>query len=177
LGSRFGLLAFHGGNLEKGTDVIAAAAASASGASLYTIVQPPDLRWHLPSVEFQPSRSEALASFLSHVTECVAVHGYGREGRWTTLLLGGRNRSLAAALGAALRTGLPDFEIVDSLDDIPVELRGVHPRNPVNLPSGGGVQLELPPRVRSGTGVPSYQPAYEAAVVDALVAVAQRSSG
>ena len=28
------------------------------------------------------------------------------------------------------------------------ELRGLHPSNPVNVPPGGGVQLELPPRVR-----------------------------
>ena len=178
LRSRFGLLAFHGGNLERGTDGIAAAAAARSGASLYTVVQPPDLRWHVPSVEFQPSASAALAAFVEHVEVCVAVHGYGREGRWTTLLLGGRNRALAATLGAALRAGLgAGFEVVDELDDIPVELRGVHPRNPVNLPAGGGVQLELPPRVRPGTGVPTFQPAYEAAVVDALVAVATGTAG
>jgi hypothetical protein len=41
--------------------------------------------------------------------------------------------------------------IVDDLDGIPVELRGLHRRNPVNLPSGGGVQIELPPRVRGTT--------------------------
>ena len=34
------------------------------------------------------------------------------------------------------------------LDDIPRELRGLHPDNPVNVPRRGGVQLELPPRVR-----------------------------
>lgn len=173
LGSSFGLLAFHGGNLERGTDRIADAAAARSGASLYTVVQPPDLRWHVPSTEFQPSVSPALAAFLDHVATVVAVHGYGREGRWTTLLLGGRNRQLAAALGAHLRAGLgPGFEVVDDLEAIPVELRGVHPRNPVNLPPGGGVQLELPPRVRRGTGVPTFDPAYEEAVVAALAAVA-----
>lgn len=173
LGSRFGLMAFHGGNLERGTDLIAVAAAERSGASLYTVTQPPDLRWHVPSVEFTPARSAALARFVDHVDVVVAVHGYGREGRWTTLLLGGGNRPLAAQLGAALRAGLgPGFEVVDDLDAIPVELRGVHRRNPVNLPAGGGVQLELPPRVRRGTGAPTFDPAYEAAVIDALAAVA-----
>jgi phage replication-related protein YjqB (UPF0714/DUF867 family) len=92
---------------------------------------------------------------------------------WTTLLLGGRNRLLATQLGTALRSRLgDDFTIVDELADIPEELRGQHPRNPVNLPPGRGVQLELPPRVRSGTDVPTYQPAYEAAVVESLVEVA-----
>jgi phage replication-related protein YjqB (UPF0714/DUF867 family) len=31
---------------------------------------------------------------------------------------------------------------------MPEALRGVHPSNPVNRAPGGGVQLELPPRVR-----------------------------
>lgn len=174
LRSTFGILAFHGGNLERGTDDIAAAAAEAAGASLYVIRQPPDLRWHLPSVEFQPERSTALASFLDHVEVVITVHGYGREGWWTTLLLGGRNRPLAARLAGHLRAGLGDgFTIEDDLEAIPRELRGVHARNPVNLARGTGVQLELPPRVRRGTGAPTYLPEYEAAVVEALAATAR----
>jgi phage replication-related protein YjqB (UPF0714/DUF867 family) len=31
---------------------------------------------------------------------------------------------------------------------MPSTLRGVHPDNPVNRPRAGGVQLELPPRIR-----------------------------
>jgi phage replication-related protein YjqB (UPF0714/DUF867 family) len=178
LGSAFGIMAFHGGNLERGTDQIAEAAAGASGASLYAVRQPPDLRWHIPSVEFRPERSPALARFLDHVEVVVAVHGYGREEMWTTLLLGGRNRELAGALGTALRSGLGDgFSVVDELDDIPRELRGVHPRNPVNVPAGGGVQLELPPRVRRGTGVPTFEPGYEEAVIEAIASVAAASPG
>jgi phage replication-related protein YjqB (UPF0714/DUF867 family) len=174
LAGRFGFMAFHGGNLEKGTDHIAAAAAGASGASLYAVRQPPDLTWHVPSVEFRPDGSPALARFLAHVEAVVAVHGYGRPGLWTTVLLGGANRDLARRLGGHLRgtLGGHGFTVVDELDDIPKALRGVHPRNPVNLPPGGGVQLELPPRVRRGTGVPTHDPAYEAAVVDALAALA-----
>jgi phage replication-related protein YjqB (UPF0714/DUF867 family) len=177
LAGRFGIMAFHGGNLERGTDAIAVAAAERSGASLYTVTQPPDLRWHVPSVEFRPERSPALARFLAHVEVVVAVHGYGRHGLWTTRLLGGRNRERAARLGAALRAELGDgFSIVDQLDEIPPELRGVHSRNPVNVAPGGGVQLELPPRVRRHTGAPTFDPAYEEAVVRALAAVAAAPS-
>lgn len=173
LRSRFGVLAFHGGNLERGTDDIAVAAADAAGASLYVVRQPPDLRWHVPSVEFRPERSAALTRFFEHVDQVVAVHGFGREGRWTTLLLGGRNRTLAAQLAGELRPRLGEgFTVVDELGEVPRELRGVDPRNPVNVARGGGVQLELPPRVRRGTGVPTFQPAYEEAVVDAIAAVA-----
>ncbi|HEY8527726.1 MAG TPA: poly-gamma-glutamate hydrolase family protein [Acidimicrobiales bacterium] len=173
LRSRFGLLAFHGGSLERGTDAIALAAADQAGASLYVVRQPPDLRWHVPSTAFDPAASPALAAFVEHVRVAVAIHGYGREGMWTTLLLGGRNRPLAATLAAALRRRLgAGFEVVDDVQAIPDGLRGQHPRNPVNLPAGAGVQLELPPRVRSGTGVPTYRPAYEEAVVAALVEAA-----
>ena len=168
LRSPFGLMAFHGGNLEAGTDHVARSAAEAAGASLYAVVQPPDLRWHIPSTAVRPSDSERLAAFLDHVDVVVAVHGYGAEGYWTTLLLGGRNRELARHVGAALRTELAPhgYQIVDELEEVPSRLRGVHRDNPVNLPRGGGVQLELPPRVR-GTS-PYSKPEYTTALIDGL---------
>jgi phage replication-related protein YjqB (UPF0714/DUF867 family) len=133
------------------TEVIAAEAAARAGASLYALVQPPTLRWHIPSHLVSPDESPALARFLEHVEVVVAVHGYGRAGRWTELLLGGSNRGLAAHLAAGLAPALPDYRVVAELGAIPAELRGLHPANPVNLPPAGGVQLELPPRVRGLT--------------------------
>ena len=44
LRSTFGFMAFHGGSLEKRTDVIASMAAAASGASYYAVLQPSHLR-------------------------------------------------------------------------------------------------------------------------------------
>jgi len=151
LRSAFGFMAFHGGNLEEGTDLVASAAAAAAGASLYAVRQPPSLRWHLPSIEVTREDSPALGAFLDHVDVAVAVHGFGRAGFWTTLLLGGTNRALAAHLAGHLRGALPDYSVVDELEEIPSDLRGVHRRNPVTLPRQGGVQLELPPRTRSRT--------------------------
>lgn len=151
LRSRFGFLAFHGGNLERITDVVAIEAAARAGASVYAVVQPTGLRWHLPSTRVHPGASTALARFLGHVEVAVALHGYGRAGRWTSLLLGGRNRPLAAHVGRHLARALPDHEVVTDLDEIPPELRGLHVANPVNLPPGTGAQLELPPRVRGTT--------------------------
>lgn len=148
LRSRFGFLAFHGGSLEEGTDVVASAAADAARASLWAVRQPDDLRWHVPSTAVSPEHSAALVAFLDHVEVAVAVHGFGRKGYWTSLLVGGRNRALAAHVAGHLRPALPGYEVVDDLDRVPTELRGVHPANPVNLPLGGGAQLELPPRVR-----------------------------
>lgn len=148
LRSRFGFLAVHGGSLERGTAEIATLAAERAAASLYAVLQPDDLRWHLPSHRMHPGESRALAKFLAAVDVVVSLHGYGRAHRATTVLLGGANRELAAEVAARLRASLPGYEVVDELDAIPVGLRGLHPQNPVNVPRGGGVQLELPPRLR-----------------------------
>lgn len=148
LRSRVGFLAFHGGNLERVTDVVAEQAAESAGASCYVVRQPADLRWHIPSTAVGTQRSEALDAFIDHVDVAISVHGYGRAGQWTSILLGGTNRELAEHVAGRLWPALPDYEIVVELDRIPAALRGVHPDNPVNLPSGGGVQVELPPRVR-----------------------------
>jgi phage replication-related protein YjqB (UPF0714/DUF867 family) len=148
---RFGFMAFHGGSLEEMTDVVARAAAAASDASYYGVHQPPDLQWHIPSTEVDPACSDRLTDFLDHVDVVVTVHGYGREGFWTSLLLGGQNRELAAHLGAHLGRRLPAYDLVTDLERIPKPLRGLHARNPVNLPPGRGVQLELCPRVRGSS--------------------------
>src|ERR1700736_1347950 len=66
LRSPFGFMAFHGG-LEEGTETIAAIAAERSGGSLYAVVQPPDLTWHVPSAQVSPEHSEALGRFLDPV--------------------------------------------------------------------------------------------------------------
>lgn len=147
LAGTFGFLAFHGG-LESGTAELAADAADAAGASLYMVIQPPSLRWHIPSHRVDPAASELLRTFLTHVEVAVALHGYGRPDRPTDLLLGGTNRHLATHIAGHLRARLPEFAIVDDLDEIPNEMRGVHPHNPVNRASCGGVQLELPPAAR-----------------------------
>lgn len=148
LRGRFGFMAFHGGSLERGTDDIAARAAAASNSSYYAVVMPPEFRWHIPSKRVDPAHSVALSQFLDHVECAIAVHGYGRAAMFTTLLVGGTNRSLAACLGAVLRAELGHYEVRDDLDTIPGDLRGLHPDNPINRCRQGGVQLELPPRVR-----------------------------
>jgi phage replication-related protein YjqB (UPF0714/DUF867 family) len=148
LRSPFGFMAFHGGSLEVMTDVVAERAADASGASYYGVLQPPELRWHLPSTAFDPAESETLAGFLDHVDVVVTVHGYGRVGLWTSLLIGGGNRALAAEVARHVGDALPHYRMVTDLEAIPSGLRGLHPGNPVNRPRQGGAQVELPPRVR-----------------------------
>jgi len=148
LGSRFGFMALHGGELEAMTEVVAQRAAAACGASWYLVLHPEAERHHLSSTKFRPAESAALSKFLDHVEVVVSVHGYGRRSRWTQLLAGGSNRSLAEHVAEHVRAALPGYEVITDLEAIPAELRGMRSDNPVNLPPAGGVQLELPPRVR-----------------------------
>ena len=182
LRGRFGFMAYHGGSLEVATDVIARRAAERSGASYYGVHQPADLQWHIPSTKVRAEESPMLADFLSHVEVVITVHGYGRQGFFTSLLLGGRNRDLADLLGGHLRASLPAYRIITELDEIPGELRGQHEENPVNKPTMSGVQLELPPRVRGSSPLwwdwegPGLVPHAER-LIDALAATARAWSG
>ncbi len=149
LRGRFGVMAYHGGNLERTTDAVAEEVARRTGSSYYAVTQAPPLRQHIPSTAFDPAHSDDLARFLDHVDVVVTVHGYGRRRLWHHLLLGGRNRELAGHLAGHLREGLPSrYRVIDDLEAIPKELRGLHESNPVNRPPGEGVQLELPPSIR-----------------------------
>jgi phage replication-related protein YjqB (UPF0714/DUF867 family) len=174
LRSSFGFMAFHGGELEEMTDIIASRAAERAGASYYGIQLPDNLEWHIPSHKVTADQSPQLASFLSHVNIVVTVHGFGRAGFFTSLLLGGRNRKLASHLGSSLRDHLPAYTIIDDIEGIPDNLRGLHQNNPVNVVEHSGVQLELPPRVRGSSPLwwdwegPGLTPHTER-LIDALV--------
>ncbi|OAN37984.1 poly-gamma-glutamate hydrolase family protein [Mycolicibacterium iranicum] len=176
LRSTFGFMAIHGGGLEKMTDVIAERAADAAGASLYVVRHPDHYPHHLSSALYDPAQSPRLAEFLAHVDVAVSLHGYGRIGRSTQLLAGGRNRALAEHL--ARHVDIPGYRVVTDLDSIPRELRGLHPANPVNLVGGDGAQLELSARVR-GTSPRSSVPADDglspatAALVQGLASAAR----
>jgi len=175
LRSQFGFLAIHGGGLEQMTDVIAARAAEAAGASVYVVRHPDHYPHHLPSALYRAQESPRLAEFLDHVEVAVSLHGYGRIGRSTQLLAGGQNRGLADHL--ARHVVVPGYQVITDLDSIPRELRGLHPDNPVNRVRGGGAQLELSPRVRGispRSGLPGddgLSPA-TSALVQGLVATA-----
>ena len=139
-------MAIHGGGLEQMTDVIAERAADAADASLYVVRHPDHYPHHLPSSLYRAAESERLTEFLEHVDVAVSLHGYGRIGRSTQLLAGGRNRALAEHL--ARHVSVPGYQVITDIGAIPRELRGLHPDNPVNRVREGGTQLELTPRVR-----------------------------
>ena len=150
-----GFLAIHGG-LEAMTFEIASAAALRSGASLYAVVQPDSLQWHVPSHKYVQQDSRQLSAFSGHVNCAISLHGYGgvrdSQDRWTTVLLGGSNRDVAHDLGEQLNAAFDGYyQFISDIEAIPAAYRGIHPRNPVNQPRCGGVQIELPPRIRGSS--------------------------
>jgi hypothetical protein len=106
---------------------------------------------------------------LEHVDVAISVHGFGRDGfalwfdpdrglviepygpamrgRQTGplrgIIVGGRNGQLLEAARRLFHERFAGYHVADER----VRL-GFHPANPVNLPSGHGVQIELPPGLR-----------------------------
>ena len=146
--SQIGIMAYHGGTLEKATDAIARETAEQTDASYYGLIQTNDDPLHFPSTKLDEYASENLNKFFQNVRLVITIHGYGREHLFHSVLLGGRNRTLASHLASFLKIALPDYSFVDDLEEIPRELRGLHPNNPVNIPPLAGVQIELPPTLR-----------------------------
>ena len=142
-----GLMAFHGGALERVTDVIAVETARSTESSYYAVLHPDDAP-HVPSRFVDPAHSAKLTTFVDHVDVAVAIHGYGRHDAMFRVLLGGTNREFASHIGAHLEPALPKYEIVTDLASIPRELAGQHPDNPVNRVRNKGVQIEVPAALR-----------------------------
>ena len=162
-----GFLALHGGSSERRTEVIAEDAASRSGASLYAIVQPRGLQWHIPSEKHDPALAPRLRAFLDHVEVVISIHGYGHDAWWIArdaprrvrppdlqrcvdmqaFLVGGANRALADRIAEALRREVPDYPVLVG-SDVPRGMAAQHPANPVNATRGGGAQVEVPAGAR-----------------------------
>lgn len=145
VGPSVGVMALHGG-LEFSTSRLARAVAREAPASFYGVVQSSNLGWHVPSIHFSRESTERLDAFLDHVSFVVSLHGFHRHGWLDTILLGGSHRPRADRLGAVLRDS--GYKVVSDIDEIPHGLRGLHGDNPVNLPTQGGVQVELPRSLR-----------------------------
>jgi phage replication-related protein YjqB (UPF0714/DUF867 family) len=162
--SRIGVLALHGG-LEAATEVAAHRCADIAAASFYAVVQPPDLRFHVPSTKFDPRHSRKLSAFLEHALIAVSFHGFGRKGLEETGVVGGSNKRMRQMIAAAV-ADQTDLNAVAKDPDIPAGLEGVHPRNPVNMPLWGGVQIEMSSRARHPGPLESLVNAVAGVLVD-----------
>jgi phage replication-related protein YjqB (UPF0714/DUF867 family) len=195
LRSPVGFMALHGGSQDRGTHEIASQAAERAGASYYAIVQPSGLRAHLPSRRHDPDHSEHLKAFLQYVAIAISVHGFGRDsfelrvdpsegvviepygpalrgnqtGPLRGVILGGGNAELLDVARELFHDRVAGYRVADER----VRL-GFHPDNPVNLPSGHGVQVELPPGLRGiGDFGEQLLPTQDGTVNDVIAALVE----
>ncbi|MCF3963920.1 poly-gamma-glutamate hydrolase family protein [Streptomyces fuscigenes] len=177
--SRIGVLALHG-TIEAGTAEMAHAVADRAGASVLSFTQPWRPATHVPSHRMSAADCDAMSSFLSHADFVVSLHGHGRSHNPPSIFLGGVNRTAAGVLGRHMRDLDDQFQVVEDLDEIPRGLRGLHPRNPVNLARHGGVQIELPSTARtqrSDSDAPSPFGAVTRAITQGVAELALLAQG
>ncbi|MGW1288733.1 poly-gamma-glutamate hydrolase family protein [Streptomyces sp. NPDC001118] len=168
-GDGIGLLALHG-SIEGGTAELAGLVARRCGATSLVFTQPGARQpVHIPSPRMAVDHCALLREFLQRVSLTVSLHGHRRAETPRTIFLGGANRTAAHVLAGTFATRAPQFPTVVDLAAIPSALRGVHPRNPVNLTRLAGVQVELPllARTSGGADIPPGQ------VTDALTAAVE----
>lgn len=139
-----GVMAIHGGNIERGTEQIAVYVATHSNASLYAIsprTKKRDWKFHISSNKINPSESEKLTQFLEHVSTAISIHGHVIKRN--VICVGGLNHVLRRKVVHALRE---DFDVVDALEGggICRNLSARNPKNVVNLAKEKGVQMEIP---------------------------------
>jgi phage replication-related protein YjqB (UPF0714/DUF867 family) len=173
LAGSVGLLALHGGRIEPGTEEIARFVAGRAGASLYVYSgrRPAGNRaLHRPSHRTVPSRRPLLQQFLAHVATLISLHGHGR--RQSHVYVGGLNTNMARGFVELVRPVLPRYAWICEPERIPPGMRGIDPRNVVNLPPGRGMQLELPRGLRQSRRAPGktdLEPSGDALVLSRLL--------
>lgn len=144
------IFAPHGGGIEPGTEEIARALAAACGAGLYVLAGrrgSGNRALHVASTGMPPRVSAKLDAALAACRVALAVHGHGLP--VDAVFVSGQASRAVAAVAAALRPALgARYAVIDEVARIPPGLRAVSPGNFVNRPAGGGVQLELPRRLR-----------------------------
>jgi len=144
LRSPLGVMAIHGGNIERGTEQLAYYIAHHAQASLYVIsprTQKRDWKYHISSNKIDPRHSQTLTEFLSHVKTAISIHGHIIKKN--ILCIGGLNHVLRKRILHSLKD---QFEVVDAVEEggICKNLSGQNPKNVVNLPPEKGVQIEIP---------------------------------
>jgi phage replication-related protein YjqB (UPF0714/DUF867 family) len=195
LRSAVGFMALHGGSQDRGTHEIASRAAEQSGASYYAIVQPSGIRAHLTSRRHNPDHSVRLRDFLAHVQIAISVHGFGRDGFALSIdpaggvviepygpalrgrqsgplrgiIVGGQNSDLVEAARGLFHDRFSGYHVADERIRL-----GFNPKNPVNLPSSHGVQIELPPGLRGiGDFGELLVPSEEGVVTEVIAALVE----
>ncbi len=144
LQGKVGVMAIHGGNIERGTEQIAHYIAVHSKSSLYAIsprTKKRDWKFHISSNKINPKESENLSRFLEHVSAAISIHGHVIKKN--VICVGGLNDSLRKKVVQSLEE---DFNVVDAVEGggICRNLSARNPKNVVNFTKEKGVQIEIP---------------------------------
>ncbi len=144
LQGKVGMMAIHGGNIERGTEQIAHYTATHSNSSLYVIsprTQKRDWKFHISSNKINPNESENLSQFLEHISTAISIHGHVIKK--SVICVGGLNNSLRRKVVASLGE---DFDVVDAVEEAGIcrNLSARNPKNVVNYAKEKGVQIEIP---------------------------------
>lgn len=148
LQGKIGVMAIHGGNIERGTEQIANYIAKYSSSSLYVIsprTRKRDWKFHISSNKISPKESEKLTQFLEHVVAAFSIHGHVIKRN--VICVGGLNHFLRRRVVDSLRE---EFDVVDAVEGggICRNLSARNPKNVVNLTKEKGVQIEIPLTMR-----------------------------
>ena len=143
-----GVMAIHGGNIERGTEQIAYHVATHSSSSLYVIsprTQKRDWKFHISSNRINPKESKHLSQFLDHVSAAISIHGHVIKRN--VICVGGLNHGLRRTIVDALRE---HFDVVDAVEQGGVcrNLAARNQKNVINLTKEKGVQIEIPLAMR-----------------------------
>jgi phage replication-related protein YjqB (UPF0714/DUF867 family) len=144
LQGKVGVMAIHGGNIERGTEQMANYIASHSNSSLYVIsprTRRRDWKFHISSNKINPAESEKLHQFLDHVSTAISIHGHVIKRK--VICVGGLNDDLRRKIVESLQE---DFAVIDAVEEggICRNLSARNPKNIVNLMREKGVQIEIP---------------------------------
>ena len=144
-----GIMAYHGGAIEKGTEQIARAIISHGFAGYIVSARARNNHWsfHVGSQHIKPNDSEKLRTFISCVDSAIAIDGQARD---NNIYVGGLNTELRCKIAEALSEEF--LGVVSDLKKIPSNLRGISKINIVNKPEYKGVQIELPKNLRVSDG-------------------------
>jgi phage replication-related protein YjqB (UPF0714/DUF867 family) len=147
LHSNIGVMAFHGGAIEKGTEQIARCIADKTNSSFYIASgrkTSNNLSLHVTSTSILSTDSQKLSDFLFSVKTAISIHGHNRDDK---IYVGGLNKELRLKVALQLAKAFPG-RVVSDVSKMPNDLSATSEKNIVNAPIYKGVQIELPKSLR-----------------------------
>lgn len=139
--SNYTVFAIHGGNIDKGTSVLAKAMAGDDyNMYLFEGIKPSgNVDLHVTSSHFDEPQALSLAA---RSNKCLSIHGH--KGTQERVCVGGNNLDLKSKISNALKAKNFPFQVETSCQN----LDGINKMNIVNRCQNKGVQLEFSSTLR-----------------------------